>query len=404
MANPYQGWLYFQDANGNLQEVVNHARTLGYVSQGDLTCGNVTISRDVCPSFYFDPCDDWADMEFTSPDDAGNPAPWWDHVAGSPTSRAYGFWITEWTGLDGGHHSRTVTARGVRGGGGVMGPLSSRHRVMKLNVRLFGADECALDELFRWFESMLLNLCDPCATVSAFVRTCCPPNPEDTPEYGIYSLDSVGLVDGPTYMGTIDGLGCVIRDVELTLAAGAPCLYSLPDSLATDDTFDVQTFDDCDLYTLIGVGNDCTTFADERLSYPMPDMNYGVVAPIIRIRNSSNVAGVPFTVKGFVDPSGFGPDPCLRTVVAEMEFDGLPPHSDFLIDAPRSRLLYRSPETQSVWIDGSPWLITSPSVSPGFPRFNCPGGWVSIEPLHLLGGTSGLTFTVETQMRVGCVG
>lgn len=403
MVAPFQGWLYFQDASGRLHEVINHARTLSYLRNSDLGCGTIAVERDVCPSFYYDACEDWEPLEFITPS-GDNPAPWWDGIANSPTSDAYGFWITEWTGLDGGHHTRTVTPRGVRGGGGILGPLSSRHRVMKMNVRMFAGSECAMDEQFRWLESMLLNLCDPCATVSAFVRTCCPPNPEVAPEYGIYSLDAVGLVEGPSYIDDFDGMECLVRNVSFTLAAGGPCLYSLPDEIAADETFDAMTYDDCDLYTLIGIGNDCSTFSAERLTFPMPSMNAGLVAPIIRVRNTGTSTSVPFVVKGFVDPGSIGPDPCIRAVTAEMQFDGLPPHSDLLIDAPHTRILYRARETDSIWIDGSPFLITSPSIAPNFPYFNCPGGWISIEPLHLLGNTANLTFTVETQLRVGCMG
>lgn len=156
----------------------------------------------------------WASYAPVAPWDNGAPA----------AAEAYGFVIEEWTGLDGQHHLRSQVPVGSRRGGARFGPQTHRARVMKLNVLLLGSSERGLEHLFRFLESRLLDCCGSCCDRSIFLRTHCPGDGDFAS--GWVRLDNVALVDGPTWEAEpARNVGCAMRRVSFTLAAGDPCMY-----------------------------------------------------------------------------------------------------------------------------------------------------------------------------------
>src|SRR5690606_5606622 len=119
----------------------------------------------------------------------------------------------------------------------------SRHREMKLNVLLVGLNEPALMHGFRWLESFLVGCSESCGEWAFWIRDFCPPDPELDPEEGVYRLDEVALIEGPTWESPVTPRsGCVIRRASFTIAAGDPCMYSPPSELDTDQVA-VMDFD-----------------------------------------------------------------------------------------------------------------------------------------------------------------
>lgn len=225
------GFLYFDDGL-SVNEVINHARTIEHLRNASAFCYMLGGPLDPgCDILYLDSCD-YTPVTYSTPDSVDTPAPWYDGTPGSPSSNCYGFWIEEWTGLDGAHMRRSTTPSYPRGGS--FGTLGQAHRVWKMNVLLFGADATALEDLFRWLEETLIQCCSP--GVTTWVRTTCPDGYDD--DYGLVHVVDLQLLEGVEWISPPEEqLGCFVRRVSFTLGVGDPCLYQPPVNCLTDEVF-----------------------------------------------------------------------------------------------------------------------------------------------------------------------
>jgi hypothetical protein len=107
------GFLYFDDGI-QVREIINHARTIEHLRNSGIGCATVGIQAEECAVLSLDQCD-YTPVTFTTPDDINRPAPWYDGVPGSPSAGGYGFWINEWTGLDGSNVRRSASTIYPRG-------------------------------------------------------------------------------------------------------------------------------------------------------------------------------------------------------------------------------------------------------------------------------------------------
>lgn len=408
--------LYPLDSLGGSLELFNGYRTLAYLR-----------NRTLCPSCYVDvaaacPCPVLATapldpccaiapvfVPYTTPSNPANPAPWWDGVVGSPSSRALGFWIEEWTGLDGAHHSRSQTQFGRSGSS--FGPLTESGRTWKMNILLFGCDDCALQELFDWLENTLLNCCDPCSTFDAGYWRCCPAVGSVLKDSWV-NVSGLALLEGPTWEAEpVEDLGCFMRRVSVTIGVADPCKYRCPEDCLINERFPinartcVQRLQDLDRF--IGCDRDiaCDLYAAYRLCCQVDGAPTGVTAPIIVAENTGNTTSVPFSVIGVLDPQGAGCDPCLAPQSGEIRFLGIPPGGKLVIDALRQEVTYTD-ATTVVGIDGMVFLDHPIGEYPTWPSFGCDGGWLAIEPssLGLCSPTdvANLLFNVQVSSRYGC--
>jgi len=149
-------------------------------------------------------------------------APWYasDNTA---SQEAYGFYIEEWTGLDGVHHSRALAPVANRRGGGFIGPQTSSARTMAFNVILTGSSERGLNHLFRWLETTLLDSCS-CDKPSLWFREYCPSTSSLTD--GLGKMERVALISGPQWEAPpIEDAGCFVRRASFVLASESPCMF-----------------------------------------------------------------------------------------------------------------------------------------------------------------------------------
>jgi hypothetical protein len=224
------GMLMF-DNGIEVREIINHARTLEHLRNADVACSRITFHDTECDVLSLDQCS-YDPVTFTTPDDVNRPAPWYDGVEGSPSSNGYGFWIEEWTGLDGSHMRRGASASYPRGS--IFGQLGQPHRVWKMNVSLYGADAVALEDLFRWLEESLIACCQP--GVTAWIRTTCPDGYDN--DYGLVHVLDAQLLEGVEWIEpAIPELGCFSRRVSFTIGVGDPCLYRPPVECLDDESF-----------------------------------------------------------------------------------------------------------------------------------------------------------------------
>ncbi len=397
------GFLYAADALGQPQEIINHARTLAYMRDFANACGQgglvLTIDEDVCPGLAWQPCvsDDW------TLDDFGDftESPWWSSDPGALD--VIGMWINEWTGLDAAHRTRSVYGTGVARGGASFGPAWNRHRVWAMDITLFGTSERGLNYLFRWLESMLSSTCDPCGNWDLWIREFCPTSPATDPEDGIARVEGAVLLEGPTWSAPpMERAGCFMRNVELTIAVGDPCMYrpstavvaasdSIRDAftpvLASLPELAPMTYVDCDFYT------GTTGRVSSQITVPP----YGAAGPKVKISSVyfeySGVRAVtpPILVAGFADPNGFGLDSCSRPRLGQTVTARLPTGSELILDYAKRRSYYRDLYADdSRWVDGSIWLLRQDEFSDVFgttstyPRWfsfaNCGTGYIVVEP------------------------
>ena len=233
--NPH-GWLYLTDAEGNPVELINHARTIAYLNNPALGLGQslqfVRQAGDGCAAYRANPrSTSWANLNLLTPS-TGDTAPWYS--ASAPSSAdGLGFWIEEWSGLDGRHHVRSAVDKGQRPGGGYYGPISHQARVWKLNVLLFARTEAGMRHLFRWLEGALLQACDQGGSNTVWVREICPTGVDV--EEGLAQAREVVLLEGPTLEADpIPDARCVIKRASFTLGIGDPCLYGVPRQVTSE--------------------------------------------------------------------------------------------------------------------------------------------------------------------------
>lgn len=355
----------------------------------------------------------WTSVDFSA---GANP---WYTATNAASAEAYGFYIEDWTGLDGAHHTRSITPTGQNRGGALYGPQSANPRAWKMNVILHGSSERGLEYLFRWLESTLLNSCGTnCGTQFAWIRQVCPNDPSVTPQEGVARAERVVLLEGPTWEAppAVDG-GCYIRRVSFTLGIGDPCLYREAAPLAYGEVTTSGT----------GTGNvlsNCATFNGDsrqvRAVMSGPDTGYGVRAPIVTITSpaesgSSTRKGLPvLRIVGYDDPLGYG-NPCQANQIGELILEGYETSGyEIVIDMAKRRVRMR-PVGTTEWLDGS--RLIGKALRSGVTRWwsfgSCNSGLVVVEPAFTNLETNRVSATslqvsqwsvrIESGDRFGCV-
>lgn len=422
------GFLYLSDSFGFPKELINEARVMAALESDQGTIPHLSdISADPCPGLSYDPCTvsssgvvtSWQLMDF---DPAA--APWYGT---SPASQeALGFTIEEWTGLDGGHHTRQMTPIGNRPGGARFGPSGEGHRVMALTVVLHGLSERGLSHLFRWLETTLIDSCVPCGTpTSMWAREFCPAGTtEGDLEEGLVRADDVVLLAGPTWVEPpILEASAYFRRATFTLAAGDPCLYAVRRSLATTAATFPSPAPTSSVLRAAGCGEWGGTAT--QVSVEVEAADHGLTSPLIKITTPLQMyAGSfrcelpPMRIYGVVDRAGVGFRPCELPRTGAIFLSGVPGGYEVVIDGADASIRARDLHGSREWHDGAQFLRMAADIDESFvgPRslsFNaCASGWVIVEPAQVatdgfLGGGENMlsTWTVEIQAiaRVGCI-
>ena len=403
----HQGFLYLSDFFGNPVEIVNEYRTKVNIQRA-LFAGVQRFGqpdfRQGCAYLNFEPCtmaSNGAVTAWQPLNTAVNAAPWWSTAAGDDASEAYGFFVEEWTGLDGGHHGRTITPRGSYPGGGLPGWQTSRERVMAINLIAVGSSERALNHLFRWLESTLLTSCSPQETFTLWLREHCPVGVTDA-ELGdglVYANDTV-LVAGPTWVDPpVEDAGCYLRRLTFTLAAGDPCLHRIPGTTTTSSA----------THSAVGATSpalpaNCSLFEGSTMrdSIAITAPPFGSASAIVRIYSTA-AWGSGGTVRkylpalrivGFADRDSVGSLlPCTLPRIGLITLDGIPSGYDVYVDCSTGKVTMRDSFQDRSWFDGSGFLQSNADYDDSFigPRrialSGCNNGYVMIEPA-LVGTTS----------------
>lgn len=354
-------------------------------------------------------------------------APWYNSNDTASTE-AYGFYIEEWSGLDGAHHSRAVTPYGPGRGGATFGRQTSAHRTMGLNVLLVGASNRGLNHLFRWLEATLLSSC-ACDNPSLWLREYCPDINALTD--GLARADDVALI-GPVQWESppVEDAGCFVRRASFVLASGSPCLYREPvtgttttatyaswativdpgiDALVTNNLVPLTTW------------NSTNTCASAVLTSPA----YGTVSPYITITSplENDAGGAPKYVPDLriigllnpmdVDPRSFGE----MFVQGAFVLTGIEAGMEVIIDVASATIKMRRPHQDLTYYDGSRLLGIRPTKTPSFIGAKAPlRRWFSFESCdeavvvvepnsYAAGSTWVSTWSVNigSQERFGCV-
>lgn len=412
----HTSWLYAVNDDGSICEIINSQRMLSALKSVASCAGGIfTQVQDDCVwengilPFTLDPCSTdaggnqtWAPITFAETTWSGNPAPWWDGDPGSPSADAYGFWIEEWTGLDSAHVTRNTSQRVSRRGGANFGTLFSGSRVWKMNIILTGGSGAALEDLFRWLETQLMDCCDPCSGMEALIRTTCPPDGD--PSFGVWRVKGMSLIEGLTWeTPPIENLGCFMRRVSVTLGVSDPCLYSCANNSATDVQYPFVVGGQCIPFSVWwGCNRTCTDMAPYRICAPVPGVSRGFMAPVVTIVNDSIEVGAPVRIYGMLDPQGFGCDPCSLQVCQDIITTSIPAGATLIVDSASRKVLYKDGTTGDTFIDGTAFLDPPAGTIPSYLSLSCDDGWVAIEPADFCGNTDSLKFSIDLVQRVGC--
>lgn len=355
-------------------------------------------------------------------------APW--YVTGNTAStEGYGFYIEEWTGLDGVHHSRSITPYGPGRGGATFGRQTSAHRTMAINVLLVGASNRGLNHLFRWLESTLLSSC-ACENPSMWFREYCPDVSSLTD--GLARADDVALV-GPVQWESppLEDAGCFVRRASFVLASGSPCLFREPttgtsftstyaswNSVVNPGTAALVT----DNLVPLTTWNSTNTCASTVLASPA----YGSVAPYITIRSprENTATGLPkyvpdLRIIGLLNPMDVAPTSFGEMFVqGAFVLTGIEAGMEVIVDLASATIKMRRPHDDLNYYDGSRFIGTRPVWSPSFVgpdsvlrRWfsfeSCDEAIVVVEPNAYSDGAttwvSTWTVTIGSQERFGCV-
>ena len=357
-------------------------------------------------------------------------APW--YVAGNTAStEGYGFYIEEWTGLDGAHHSRSVTPYGPGRGGATFGRQTSAHRTMALNVLLVGSSNRGLNHLFRWLESTLLNACS-CENPSLWLREYCPPVTSLTD--GLARADDVALI-GPVQWESppLEDAGCFIRRASFVLASGSPCLFREPTTISTTSSTYASWITVSDVLIAGDVSTrkslvPLTTWSATNCSASavLPPPVYGTTGAYITIKSPLEVTatGIPkilpnLRVVGLLNPMGAS-----STSFGEMFLKGalvlksIEAGMEVVVDMAAAKIWLRRPHQDLTWVDGSRLLsLTQPRFTGSsstwtrwFSFDSCDEPVIIVEPdeyydsiLPPTNYVSGWTVTIGAQERFGCV-
>lgn len=363
-------------------------------------------------------------------------APW--YVTGNTAStEGYGFYIEEWTGLDGAHHSRAITPYGPGRGGATFGRQTSAHRTMAINVLLVGASNRGLNHLFRWLESTLLSSC-ACDNPSMWFREYCPDVSSLTD--GLARADDVALV-GPVQWESppLEDAGCFVRRASFVLASGSPCLFREPvtlttatSTLASWQTVPVPPNGPESLsasYRTISSGVWAST--NTRAIGTVTPPAYGSTAPYILI---SSPAGADSTyvlpqlrIVGYLNPADMvSTDIDAMHPVGGLVLNGVPAGAEVIVDIASAKVLMRIPSKSLEWEPadnliairlGSAGSIYESHISlrgpdAGWKRWfsfeNCDEGIVVVEPnrYYQVGEgpfVSQWTVTIGQHDKFGCI-
>jgi hypothetical protein len=390
-----QQFLYIGDAAGMPTEIINGARTARRMGSISGSTFFNAISNGGCDVLTLEPCTTtvtgggttltrtaWSAVDF-----AATAAPWY-RSAVPESAEALGFFIEEWTGLDGANHVRELTPIGAFRGGAVAGLIGHRHRVMKLNVLLHGTTERSLNYLFRWLEQQLLDCCNGSGTRQVWWRESCPAL--GAPEEGLKILNEVVLVEGPTWESQpTDRSGCYVRRVSFTLAAADPCMYSPDTSIASSTaTNSGVTLSSSRTVASHGVWAGST----RQVVAALPAARTGSMGPIVTISSPIELYGslrrpLPdLRITGYANPNGgaFAPDSsyCVgELIIAGSQSSGLV----IEVNVPARQVRYRDPYADNQWYDGSRFIAAV--ASPGVPRWwsvsGCAPSACIVDPLYI---------------------
>lgn len=411
----HQQALYVSDPWGNPTEVINGYRTMQTLDDigscganqfanvlGD--AGNAALAFGPCGAYGHETTADetytWQALALGATN-----APWYDNS--SDSINAFGILVTEWTGLDSEHTQRAVSPLGGTPGGARFGPSRSKHRVMKLNVLLFGANERALNFLFYWLEDQLRSCC-ACAEPTMWTRLYEPtlstvPTAADL-ERGWVQMRDVVLIEGMTWESQpTPSSGQVMRQASFTIAAGDPCLYERVNLTGADHlvTGMATTSHAASAGTTESA---CNTFLNSAskasLAVVLPQPPYGEVCPTLKISSTSEFRSdgtrksLPdLRITGYLDPNSTytpgrvtDPDRCGLLKTGELILSGAGTSGLRIdVDLAAREIRYNDPlRIDGEWSDGS-WMVGRATSRLrrwwGIPR--CPGqGLVVVEPLY----------------------
>jgi hypothetical protein len=434
----HHGQLWLLGAKNEPIELFNHARTAAYLANSAvLGCGRVSNILDAggCDAYTYlptcttPPARTWTPTTFTNP--VSDQAPWYNSGF-SASSQFLGFWIDEWTGLDDSHLSRTVQPIGLRGGGGILGPVAATERVMAFNVLLFGESESALEYGFRWLAGVLSAACSTCSLDTIMFRRICPSiaNIED----GLTFAHKVGMVSGLAWEEPpIESQGCFMRKASFTLAAGDPCLYGPDSQIVTNatsinianclnsqaSTFGSANFPKASRKPCQPVCSDLHQNCSASWSITPNFVTAGALR--VMLSNPSGTATVPeMRVSVLANISGMGiAGRCTLPVLGEVNLRPIPPNGTIIYDVGRRKLLYGDPAAASP-VNAAPFLLPNPAGVPRWFALGCSPILVVVSlnslcydvgtsPYATWKGPDGTSFSVqmpvvsiETAERMGC--
>lgn len=211
------------------------------------------------------------DGTYTNP--TADLAPWYS--ATEPDSGDFGgLMITSIEGLGSGPTTRSITQR-ANGRGGFIGPAIQSAPEITVTGVLFGKTCCSVAYGLRWLGTQLQGSCDSdCDGDTLSFLDCCPDfdacaeadpvvTPFDCLTPHLRYLEGVQLIQSPSITaryGTCCGNcnGTAYMEIQFKLAAGAPCVHRDPEVLATDQPFEAEDPEDCDIvWVLVADGEEC---------------------------------------------------------------------------------------------------------------------------------------------------
>lgn len=426
----HAGFLYMSDGFGNPVEIINEARTAHILRTSS---GAMPRFSDVdeffgCEGLGYKPCTmnavgavtEWQILDLDLDE-----APWYGDSQAS--HEGYGFAITEWTGLDGAHHTRSVIPRGSAPGGSAFGPQSARHRVMSINLLAHGSTERGLTHLFRWLESILTTSC-ACDVSALWLREFCPAGTtEGDLEEGLLRADQVVLLEGPTWIDApVEDSGCYLRALNVVLGVGNPCLYRVPAN-AVETAVTVGVPPVSPNASVVTAGCDIFKSTGHRVTTFVQPPETGLVSPLVTLASTLQTNGATRKVLpavrifGLVDPSIDGTVlPCTQPRVGMIVVDGLPAGYEIVIDGATGAAQARDMYGDQRWLDGGAFIQLAVNYDESFEGSRaisfgmCNGAYVVVEPAQVgptatpLGVTSadlvsGWDVTVQLASRVGCI-
>lgn len=428
MSSFYPTFLYFSDDAGYMTELFNGARTarnllasgLGQFSNIDQFAGCRALAYQPLTITVTPPstitCQQWDPIVYTQATQ-----PWYADTGVAYPGTAYGFYITDITGLDGELNNRSTTQLGVGRGGAYFGPSRAKARVCKVNVQLVGATEIDLEHLFRWMELQLTACCGGGGCGGGgnvvFRRYCPDLTGYDTGSLGNEALtfgvltagltmarDGV-LLEGPTWEALpLENGGCWVRSASFTLGFADPCLYVVDDSSPTTTFTDLTagTFtarrdalypeDDAVLpnQAIPGAWSTLAAFPAHPLTVVRTRSDYiGTAGAIITISSPTELnAG---TIKKLPDlrivtylpiSNNSSTDPTLAHRLSEIVLAGIDSGQIVEVDLHRQRVRERGSRDSDDWNDASKYLRRVSGVS-RWAGSNCNGGFLRVEPLSV---------------------